>query len=200
MRRFNILFVGLILASLCITPISGAAEYSREAYQAQMALKELGYNPGEVDGLWGKKTQRAIIKYQKDVGLRVTGRLDAQTKKKLWIGLSERTTRRQLGQVEGSVQGFLCVTLGKLCPTGKEDPVIATERVFVVLTAGKNYYFVPNVDRGILARHLNERVRITGILSTNFPAITANKIEVFKKNAWKTTWTIEWEREMMNRE
>jgi hypothetical protein len=199
MRRINILFVGLTLALLCITPISGAAEYSREVYQAQMALKELGYNLGEVDGLWGKRTQGAIERYQRNVGLPVTGRLDDQTKTKLGTGRSERTTRRDLGQIEGSVQGFLCVTLGKLCPVGKEDPVIATERIFVVLTPGEKYYFVPNVDRGILARHINERVRITGIISTKFPAISANRIEVFKKGTWKTTWTLEWEKEMLDR-
>lgn len=200
MRRLNILIVGLIFAFIFICSISAAAEYDREVYQAQKALKELGYNLGEVDGLWGKRTQGAVERYQRNVGLPVTGRLDDQTKWKLGIGLSERTTRRDLGQIEGSVQGFLCVTLGKLCPVGKEDPIIATERVFVVLTAGKKYYFVPNVDRGILARHINERVRITGIVSTKFNSINANIIEVFKNGAWKTTWTLEWEKEMLGRE
>jgi peptidoglycan hydrolase-like protein with peptidoglycan-binding domain len=200
MRRLNILIVGLIFAFIFICSISAAAEYDREVYQAQKALKELGYNLGEVDGLWGKRTQGAVERYQRNVGLPVTGRLDDQTKWKLGIGLSERTTRRKLGQIEGSVQGFLCVTLGKLCPVGKEDPIIATERVFVVLTAGKKYYFVPNVDRGILARHINERVRITGIVSTKFNSINANIIEVFKNGAWKTAWTLEWEKEMLGRE
>jgi peptidoglycan hydrolase-like protein with peptidoglycan-binding domain len=200
MRRIHILVVGLTLAVIFICSIPTAAEYEREVYQAQKALTELGYDLGEVDGLWGKKTQGAIERYQRNVGLPVTGRLDDQTKAKLGIGLSERTTRRELGQVEGSIQGFLCVTLGKLCPVGKEDPVIATERVFVVFTASKKYYFVPNVDRGILARHLNERVRITGIVSTQFPSINANIIEVFKNGMWKTTWTIEWEKEMLGKE
>ena len=200
MRRINILVVSLILTLFFVCSISVAAQYKREVYQAQKALKELEYNPGKLDGLWGKRTQRAIERFQRNVGLPVTGRLDEQTKTKLGIGTSEGTTRRKLGQIEGSVQGFLCVTLGKLCPVGKEDPVIATERVFVVLTAGKEYYFVPNVDRAILARHINERVRITGIVSTKFPSINANIIEVFKNGAWKTTWTLEWEKEMRDRE
>ena len=94
------------------------------------------------------------------------------------------------GSVEGSVQGFTCVTQGKVCPTGKEDPMAAVERVFVVLTKGKSYYFVPNVDRAVLARHINERVRISGAVATNYPSIEANKLEVFKKGAWKTTWSL----------
>jgi hypothetical protein len=93
------------------------------------------------------------------------------------------------GTVEGSIQGLTCVTTGKLCPVGKEDPMAAIEKVFVVLTAGKNYYFVPNVDRAVLARHLNQRVRVTGKVSTKYPSISAMKIDVFEGGAWKTTWT-----------
>ena len=93
------------------------------------------------------------------------------------------------GTVEGSVQGFTCVTTGKVCPAGKEDPMIAAERIFVVLTKGGSYYFVPNVDRAILARHINEQVRVTGDVSAQYPSVVANKIEAFKKGAWKTTWT-----------
>jgi hypothetical protein len=60
--------------------------------------------------------------------------------------------------VTGSIQGFNCVTQGKVCPIGMEDPVIAAENVFVLLVdaAKGDYYFIPNVDRGILARHINE--------------------------------------------
>ena len=97
------------------------------------------------------------------------------------------------GSVEGSVQGFTCVTQGKVCPTGKEDPMAAVERVFVVLTKGKSYYFVPNVDRAVLARHINERVRVSGKVAANYPSIEADKIEVFKKGAWKQTWSLPWE-------
>ncbi len=93
------------------------------------------------------------------------------------------------GTVEGSVQGFTCVTQGKVCPVGKEDPMIAAERIFVILTKGGSYYFVPNVDRAILARHINEQVRVTGDVSAKYPSIVANKIEAYKRGAWKTTWT-----------
>lgn len=93
------------------------------------------------------------------------------------------------GTVEGSVQGFTCVTQGKVCPVGKEDPMIAAERIFVILTKGGSYYFVPNLDRAILARHINEQVRVTGDVSAKYPSIIATKIEAFKKGAWKTTWT-----------
>ena len=94
------------------------------------------------------------------------------------------------GTVEGSVQGFTCVTAGKVCPIGKEDPMIAAERIFVVLTKGGSYYFVPNVDRAILARHINQNIRVSGDVSPKYPSVVADKIEVFRKGAWKTTWTM----------
>lgn len=93
--------------------------------------------------------------------------------------------------VEGTIQGFTCVTAGKVCPVGKEDPVIATERIFVILAkkSGK-YYFVPNVDRAILARHINEMVRVTGEISPDYPSIRAERIEVSQKGpCWQTTWS-----------
>ena len=93
------------------------------------------------------------------------------------------------GTVEGSIQGLTCVTTGKLCPAGKEDPMAAIEKVFVVLTAGNNYYFVPNVDRAVLARHINQQVRVTGNVSSKYPAVNAVKIDVFEGGAWKTTWS-----------
>lgn len=101
-------------------------------------------------------------------------------------------------EVEGSIQGFTCVTQGKVCPVGAEDPMAAAERVFVVLSKDNNYYFVPNVDRAVLARHINERVKVFGKLNPKYNAIDANKIEVYTNGAWKTTWTMESQQQIMN--
>ena len=99
-------------------------------------------------------------------------------------------------QIEGIVQGYHCVTQGKVCPIGKEDPVAALERVFVVLTDKNDFYFVPNVDRVVMARNLTQKVRVTGEKNAMFKSITADKIQVFKKGSWKTTWSIEWQKDM----
>ena len=98
-------------------------------------------------------------------------------------------------QIEGTVQGYKCVTEGKVCPIGQEDPLVALEQVFVVLTA-KDYYFVPNLDRAVLARHINAKVRVTGNLSTKFKAITAEKLEVSRKGGWVVTWSKEIEKQL----
>jgi hypothetical protein len=86
----------------------------------------------------------------------------------------------------GSIQGFNCVTQGKVCPVGMEDPVIAAENVFVLLVdaAKGDYYFVPNVDRGILARHINQEVKITGTVNAKMKSIKADQIDVAGKKVW----------------
>jgi hypothetical protein len=71
---------------------------------------------------------------------------------------------------------------------GKEDPMAAVERVFVLLAGNNDYYFVPNVDRAALARHFNERIKITGEFNSKYKSIQADKIEVMKNGKWETAW------------
>jgi hypothetical protein len=98
--------------------------------------------------------------------------------------------------VEGTIQGFHCVLLGKTCPVDKEDPVAATERIFVVLTSSGSHYFVPNLDRAMLARHLTDRVRVSGKLNTKYNSITADKFETDKNGKWKIVWSKEMQEEI----
>jgi hyperosmotically inducible protein len=57
---------------------------------AQETLKGNGLDPGPVDGIMGPKTASALREYQKQNGLRVTGRLDAETMAKLGIDAGSR--------------------------------------------------------------------------------------------------------------
>ena len=69
-------------------------------------------------------------------------------------GAAEGTKVETLA-IEGTIQGFNCISMGKTCPVGAEDPLIETERVFVLYTKEGNHYLVPNLDRAIMARHIN---------------------------------------------
>jgi uncharacterized protein len=53
--------------------------------QAQQRLQELGYNPGPADGIMGSKTIAAIKKFQQDIQLPTTGKLDTSTRKQLGL-------------------------------------------------------------------------------------------------------------------
>ena len=51
--------------------------------KAQQALTDKGFNPGPIDGKMGPKTKGAITKFQEKEHLKVSGRLDKETKDKL---------------------------------------------------------------------------------------------------------------------
>lgn len=45
----------------------------------QLALREAGYKPGRVDGIYGPETTGAVKKFQKDRNLRGDGKINART-------------------------------------------------------------------------------------------------------------------------
>lgn len=45
----------------------------------QETLKEIGYNPGALDGKLGSITRRALEDFQKDYGLKISGYIDKKT-------------------------------------------------------------------------------------------------------------------------
>ncbi len=45
----------------------------------QTELKRLGYNPGQIDGIYGKKTERAVKRFQKASGLKSDGIVGKRT-------------------------------------------------------------------------------------------------------------------------
>ena len=56
---------------------------SDDIREAQQALKDKGFDPGPIDGRLGPQTKAALSEYQTKENLKVTGRLDSQTKKRL---------------------------------------------------------------------------------------------------------------------
>jgi len=56
---------------------------------AQEKLKEKGFDPGPIDGIWGPRTAAAVREYQRTEKLTVTSRLDQETAGKLQL-----TTRK----------------------------------------------------------------------------------------------------------
>lgn len=45
----------------------------------QLALKEAGYKPGRVDGIYGPETTAAVRKFQNDRNLKGNGKINART-------------------------------------------------------------------------------------------------------------------------
>ena len=56
---------------------------------AETHLRDFGYDPGPVDGIYTVETQAAVRAYQQRYGLPVTGRLDWATRRELVPGLDD---------------------------------------------------------------------------------------------------------------
>ncbi|MEM6298924.1 MAG: TIGR02594 family protein [Bacteroidota bacterium] len=51
--------------------------------ELQIALNEMGYQAGVEDGIFGRKTEAALRNFQRDEGLRPTGKLDRKVRRRL---------------------------------------------------------------------------------------------------------------------
>jgi len=65
--------------------------FSSRTAAIQETLKRLGYDPGPVDGVWGPRTELAVMYYQACNGLEVDGVVGQATTESLLLDLKLRT-------------------------------------------------------------------------------------------------------------
>ncbi len=73
--------IGLALPALGASTPKG----SESVRKAQQALKDKGFDPGDIDGVMGPKTRAAIGEFQKSQDMKQTGLLDRTTADKLGV-------------------------------------------------------------------------------------------------------------------
>jgi peptidoglycan hydrolase-like protein with peptidoglycan-binding domain len=81
MNIWVLLAGGMLVFALTAPDV--AAQAAADVERAQKALKDMGHDPGPVDGVMGAQTSAALKAYQKKQGLSVTGQLDGATAAKL---------------------------------------------------------------------------------------------------------------------
>ena len=65
-----------LTAPAAAAPLPAMPQGQELVASVQRSLKDLGYDPGPIDGLLGPKTNHAIETYQEDVGLPPSGEID----------------------------------------------------------------------------------------------------------------------------
>lgn len=80
---WDLLKKGLIVTRSATSPTQKVGEVSHAVEHTERDLKALGYKSGKADGLFNRKTERAIEKFQRKHHLQVTGEVDRKTMKKL---------------------------------------------------------------------------------------------------------------------
>jgi hypothetical protein len=56
-----------------------------DVLKLQKTLKDKGYDPGQLDGVFGRKTQRAVKRFQRDNGLKADGIVGIKTREALGL-------------------------------------------------------------------------------------------------------------------
>lgn len=97
----------------------------------------------------------------------------------------------QAGTLEGTIQGFTCLTHGKVCPADRMDPHLSLEKNFVLADFEKGYHLMPNLDRSVLARNINKKARVTGHINPKYKSVEVEKLEVHKEGKWHEVWSLE---------
>jgi hypothetical protein len=89
-------------------------------------------------------------------------------------------------KLEGTIQGAKCTHYQVECYN--DDNHIALEPDFVLVLPNGEYYFIPNLNRGVKARHAYKKVRIHGELNRQELWVD-RMVDLDTKGARsKTTW------------
>ena len=102
------------------------------------------------------------------------------------------------GQWEGTIQGLMCTIEKKPCPIGFEDALTALETSFVLATEDGSWYMLPNMDRAVLARRINQEVTVIGEKNPQYNSIKVDELKAKVDGSWKTVWSSAMEMELKN--
>jgi len=96
------------------------------------------------------------------------------------------TKGASIESLTGSIQGYDCVMQKKICPIGMGDSMAAIAEVLVLLVNPEeaDYYVIPNVNQKVLARHINEEIKVVGYVDKKHNSIWAEEIYVGPKKVW----------------
>jgi hypothetical protein len=83
---------------------------SDQVKSIQIWLKEMGFGPGKIDGIYGEKTEKSVIRFQESVDLYadgIVGPITMDALEEAYMTHSIELTSPGLGSVEGDVEGRL---------------------------------------------------------------------------------------------
>lgn len=89
----------------------------------------------------------------------------------------------------GRILGHGCTEEGHVCPVDKLDPHIALEADFVLVMPNGDYYFMPNLQRGIKMRYVLEMVTVTGDVGEKYNTIDVNELVADRGGKKRVVWS-----------
>ena len=129
--------------------VSPKSNLSKDVSQIQTLLTLLKFNPGPIDGILGKQTTKAIRAFQLDIGVPVTGKIDANLKSQL-----DEAYRRSILRAKGPTE------------YDKEQPQVIKEKPIVTASQDIKLFSEPYL-KGILVGETRQGTEFTAICKTD---------------------------------
>ena len=155
-KVFTIMAVSLVLC-LILSAVVGAALGDRslssgskgsEVKELQQKLTQLGYQLGKADGVYGKKTEDAVKRFQKNRGLKVDGIAGEKTIKELkrLTGESKTSGDKEVGHKETDYKLLARAVYSE----GRGEPYIGQVAIAAVVMNRIKSSSFPNTIAGIV--------------------------------------------------
>lgn len=125
----------------------------------QMALTELGYRPGPIDGIFGPATEEALLRFQESEALAIDGVAGLETAAALGLATGAASP---YAPGQGCVMGQMPSGIGGSDPGAEADVAVVDRFRFYTVTASElNVRSGPGLDYDIVAT-LGEGDRLEG--------------------------------------
>ena len=121
-----------------------------EVTQIQQKLKDQGFYSGSVDGVYGKGTENAVIKYQQKFGLRVDGIAGSETLKSLGIQSTANNTTASSSNAPSSDSNDRYILAKMISAEARGEPFEGQVAVGAVIVNRVKHPSFPNTISGVL--------------------------------------------------
>jgi 5-methylcytosine-specific restriction endonuclease McrA len=149
---------------------SSKPDVSKDVNQIQTLLSLLKFNPGPIDGILGKRTTEAIRAFQLDIGVPVTGKIDANLKSQL-----DEAYRKSVLRVK------------ELTQDDKEKPQVIKGKPKVTVSQDIKLFSEPDL-KGILIGEAKQGTKFTAMCRTDkwFLVTTKDDRNCWLHESWMT--------------
>jgi hypothetical protein len=150
--------------------VSSKTNVSKEVNQIQTLLSLLKFNPGPIDGILGKQTTSAIRAFQLDIGVPVTGKIDANLKSQLDEAYRKSVLRAK-----------------ELTADDKKKPQVIEGKPKVTVSQDVKLFSEPDL-KGILVGEAKQGAEFTAICRTDkwFLVTTRDDRNCWIHESWMT--------------
>jgi cell wall-associated NlpC family hydrolase len=143
MRKFIFFFCLAFSLMVCFAnsaPVLAApslklSTHGHDVEILQQQLQRLNYSISKIDGIFGEETKRAVLEFQRDQHMKITGQVDGST----WRAIKRATPRKGKPAIDDDTLPLLKGQLN----VPESRPFLSRSKVNAILMTAKKYIGVP---------------------------------------------------------